>query len=83
MAPYHIRQYQDGDHQSVVDLFSWGMEEHHHLPPHAGAVPDPLLLLGVPLVLFLASGSLVSGSSVQSYSLCFSVAPCKIHLGKV
>ncbi|XP_055473621.1 N-acetyltransferase family 8 member 7-like isoform X1 [Psammomys obesus] len=59
MALYHIRKYQDNDHESVVDLFSRGMEE--HIPAtfcHMLMLPRTLLLLlGVPLTLFLASGS--------------------------
>ncbi|XP_055473585.1 probable N-acetyltransferase CML1 [Psammomys obesus] len=59
MAPYHIRQYQDSDHKSVVDLFSGGMEE--HIPAtfcHLLLLPRTLLLLlGVPLALVLVSGS--------------------------
>ena len=59
MAPYHIRKYQDSDHRSVVDLFRRGMEE--HIPAtfrHMLLLPRTLLLLlGVPLTLFLASGS--------------------------
>ncbi|XP_051010795.1 probable N-acetyltransferase CML1 [Acomys russatus] len=59
MATYHIRQYQDSDHKSVVDLFSKGMEE--HIPAtfcHILLLPRTLLLLlGAPLALALVSGS--------------------------
>lgn len=59
MPPYCIRKYQDSDHRSVVDLFCRGMEE--HIPAtfrHMLLLPRTLLLLlGVPLTLFLASGS--------------------------
>ncbi|XP_034368109.1 N-acetyltransferase family 8 member 7 [Arvicanthis niloticus] len=59
MAPYRIRKYQDSDHRSVVDLFRRGMEE--HIPAsfrHMLLLPRTLLLLlGVPLALFLVSGS--------------------------
>uniref|UniRef100_A0A8I6AAG0 N-acetyltransferase 8 (GCN5-related) family member 1 n=1 Tax=Rattus norvegicus TaxID=10116 RepID=A0A8I6AAG0_RAT len=59
MAPYHIRQYQDSDHKSVVDVFTKGMEE--HIPStfrHMLMLPRTLLLLlGVPLALVLVSGS--------------------------
>ncbi|XP_052028553.1 N-acetyltransferase family 8 member 7 [Apodemus sylvaticus] len=59
MTPYCIRKYQDSDHRSVVDLFCRGMEE--HIPAtfrHMLLLPRTLLLLlGVPLTLFLASGS--------------------------
>lgn len=59
MVPYHIRQYQDSDHKSVVDVFTKGMEE--HIPStfrHMLMLPRTLLLLlGVPLALVLVSGS--------------------------
>ncbi|XP_051010533.1 N-acetyltransferase family 8 member 7-like [Acomys russatus] len=59
MAPYHIRKYQDSDHRSVVDLFIKGLEE--HIPTtfrHMLRLPRThLLLFGIPLILFLASGS--------------------------
>lgn len=59
MAPYYIRKYQASDHKSVVDLFIRGMEE--HIPAtfrHMLMLPRThLLLFGVPLILFLASGS--------------------------
>ncbi|XP_038176257.1 probable N-acetyltransferase CML1 [Arvicola amphibius] len=59
MAPYHIRQYQDSDQKSVLDLFIRGMEE--HIPAtfrHLLTLPRTLLLLlGVPLVMVLVSGS--------------------------
>ncbi|XP_040593261.1 probable N-acetyltransferase CML1 isoform X2 [Mesocricetus auratus] len=59
MAPYHIRQYQDSDRKSVLDLFTRGMEEHipttfHHLLTLPRTL---LLLLGVLLALVLVSGS--------------------------
>uniref|UniRef100_A0A1U7R5U7 Probable N-acetyltransferase CML1 n=1 Tax=Mesocricetus auratus TaxID=10036 RepID=A0A1U7R5U7_MESAU len=59
MASYHIRQYQDSDRESVLDLFTRGMEE--HIPTtfrHVLTLPRTLLLLlGVPLALVLVSGS--------------------------
>ncbi|XP_028618088.1 probable N-acetyltransferase CML1 isoform X2 [Grammomys surdaster] len=59
MAPYHIRHYQDSDYESVVDVFTKGMEE--HIPAtfrHMLMLPRTLLLLlGVPLTLVLVSGS--------------------------
>ncbi|CAO2605624.1 Putative N-acetyltransferase 8B [Lemmus lemmus] len=59
MAPYHIRQYQDRDHKSVLDVFIRGMEE--HIPAtfcHMLTLPRAfLLLLGVPLAMVLVSGS--------------------------
>ncbi|XP_005372263.1 probable N-acetyltransferase CML1 isoform X1 [Microtus ochrogaster] len=59
MAPYHIRQYQDSDQKSVLDLFIRGMEE--HIPAtfrHMLTLPRTfLLLLGVPLAMVLVSGS--------------------------
>ncbi|XP_057637513.1 probable N-acetyltransferase CML1 [Chionomys nivalis] len=59
MAPIHIRQYQDRDYKSVLDLFISGMEE--HIPTtfrHLLTLPRTLLLLlGVPLVMVLVSGS--------------------------
>ncbi|KAL6035260.1 hypothetical protein STEG23_032041 [Scotinomys teguina] len=59
MAPYHIRQYQDSDHKSVLDVFTRGMEE--HIPTtfrHVLMLPQTLLLLlGVPLATVLLSGS--------------------------
>ncbi|XP_034367735.1 N-acetyltransferase 8F1 [Arvicanthis niloticus] len=59
MAPYHIRQYQDSDYKSVVDVFTKGMEE--HIPStfrHMLMLPRTLLLLlGVSLTLVLVAGS--------------------------
>ncbi|XP_051058827.1 LOW QUALITY PROTEIN: probable N-acetyltransferase CML1 [Phodopus roborovskii] len=59
MAPYHIRQYQDRDHNRVLDLFIRGMEE--HIPAtfrHALKLPQTLLLLlGGPLAVVLVSDS--------------------------
>nr|XP_048272347.1 probable N-acetyltransferase CML1 isoform X3 [Myodes glareolus] len=59
MAPYHIRQYQDNDQKSVLDLFIRGMEE--HIPAtfrHMLTLPRTfLLLLGLPLAMILVSGS--------------------------
>ncbi|XP_036038610.1 probable N-acetyltransferase CML1 [Onychomys torridus] len=56
---YHIRQYQDSDHKSVLDVFTRGMEE--HIPRtfrHVLMLPRTLLLLlGVPLAMVLVSGS--------------------------
>ncbi|XP_050020881.1 probable N-acetyltransferase CML1 [Alexandromys fortis] len=53
MAPYHIRQYQDSDHKSVLGVFIRGMKStSHHLLPRT-----ILLLLGVPLAVVLVSGS--------------------------
>ncbi|GAB1291011.1 N-acetyltransferase 8 (GCN5-related) family member 1 [Apodemus speciosus] len=59
MAPYHIRQYQDSDHKTVVDLFTKGMEEYiPHTFHHMLLLPRTLLLLlGVPLAVVLMSGS--------------------------
>lgn len=59
MAPYHIRKYQDSDHRSVVNLFCRGTEEHISASfRYMLLLPGTLLiLLGVPLTLFLASGS--------------------------
>ncbi|XP_057639539.1 probable N-acetyltransferase CML1 [Chionomys nivalis] len=59
MAPIHIRQYQDRDYKSVLDLFISGMEEHipttfRHLLTLSRTL---LLLLGVPLAMVLVSGS--------------------------
>uniref|UniRef100_A0A8C2MRG6 N-acetyltransferase domain-containing protein n=1 Tax=Cricetulus griseus TaxID=10029 RepID=A0A8C2MRG6_CRIGR len=59
MAPYHIRQYQDSDLKSVLDLFTRGMEE--HIPAtfrHVLTLPRTFLLfLGVPLAMVQVSGS--------------------------
>uniref|UniRef100_A0A8C9PYG9 Uncharacterized protein n=1 Tax=Spermophilus dauricus TaxID=99837 RepID=A0A8C9PYG9_SPEDA len=59
MAPHHIRKYQESDRKRVLDLFSQGMVE--HVPAtfrHGLKLPQTLLvLLGVPITLFLASGS--------------------------
>ena len=59
MASLRIRQFQERDYTQVVDVFSRGMEE--HIPTafrHLLTLPRTLLLLlGVPLTLFLASGS--------------------------
>ncbi|XP_059112735.1 LOW QUALITY PROTEIN: probable N-acetyltransferase CML1 [Peromyscus eremicus] len=59
MAPYHIRQYQDSDHKSVLDVFTRGMEE--HIPTtfrHMLTLPRTLLLLlGMLLAMVLVSGS--------------------------
>ncbi|XP_076796141.1 N-acetyltransferase 8B-like [Arvicanthis niloticus] len=59
MAPYHIRQYQDSDYKSVVDVFTKGAEE--YIPAtfrHVLLLPRTLLLLiGVPLTLVLVSDS--------------------------
>ncbi|XP_036036839.1 N-acetyltransferase 8-like [Onychomys torridus] len=59
MAPYHIRQFQERDYKKVVDLFSRGIEE--HAPAtfcHLLKLPRTLLLLlGMPLVMVLVSGS--------------------------
>ncbi|KAH0515941.1 putative N-acetyltransferase CML2 [Microtus ochrogaster] len=59
MASFHIRQYQDSDQKSVLDLFIRGMEE--HIPAtfrHMLTLPRTfLLLLGVPLAMVLVSGS--------------------------
>ncbi|XP_052030144.1 probable N-acetyltransferase CML1 isoform X2 [Apodemus sylvaticus] len=59
MVPYHIRQYQDSDRETVVDLFTKGMEE--YIPDtfrHMLLLPRTLLLLlGVALALLLTSGS--------------------------
>ncbi|GAB1291012.1 N-acetyltransferase 8 (GCN5-related) family member 1 [Apodemus speciosus] len=59
MAPCHIRQYQDSDHKTVVDLFTKGMEEYiPHTFHHMLLLPRTLLLLlGVPLAVVLMSGS--------------------------
>ncbi|KAK7803757.1 hypothetical protein U0070_003105 [Myodes glareolus] len=59
MAPYHIRQYQDSDYKSVLDLFIRGSEEYipttfHHLLMLPRTL---LLLLGLPLAMVLVSGS--------------------------
>ncbi|XP_052030157.1 probable N-acetyltransferase CML1 [Apodemus sylvaticus] len=59
MVPYHIRQYQDSDRETVVDLFTKGMLE--YIPDtfcHMLLLPRTvLLLLGVPLAVILTSGS--------------------------
>ncbi|KAM7335097.1 hypothetical protein ACRRTK_005574 [Alexandromys fortis] len=59
MASYHIRQYQDSDQKSVLDLFIRGTEE--YIPTtfcHLLTLPRTLLLLlGVPLAVVLVSGS--------------------------
>ncbi|XP_058539657.1 N-acetyltransferase 8 [Neofelis nebulosa] len=61
MAPYHIRKYRENDRTRVLDVFSQGMNE--HIPTtfcHILKLPRTLvLLLGVPLTLFLFSGSWV------------------------
>ncbi|XP_036986789.2 N-acetyltransferase 8 [Artibeus jamaicensis] len=59
MAPYHIRKYQESDCQCVLDLFSQGMTEHASTTfRHILKLPKILVfLLGVPLALFLVSGS--------------------------
>lgn len=59
MAPHHIRKYQESDRKRVLDLFSQGMVEHapatfRHMLKLRQIL---LLLLGVPVALFLASGS--------------------------
>ncbi|KAF6105034.1 hypothetical protein HJG60_013579 [Phyllostomus discolor] len=67
MAPYRIRKYQESDRQRVLDLFSQGMIQHTPTAfRHILKLPRTLVfLLGVPLTLFLVSGSwilaLVSG----------------------
>ncbi|XP_005364702.1 probable N-acetyltransferase CML1 [Microtus ochrogaster] len=59
MASYHIRQYQDSDQKSVLDLFVRGSEE--YIPTtfrHLLTLPRTLLLLlGVPLAVVLMSVS--------------------------
>ncbi|XP_021047152.1 putative N-acetyltransferase 8B [Mus pahari] len=59
MITYQIRQYQDSDHERVVDVFTKGGEE--YIPStfrHVLLLPRTLLLLlGVPLALVLVSGS--------------------------
>ncbi|XP_034368112.1 N-acetyltransferase 8 [Arvicanthis niloticus] len=59
MASFHIRQFQERDYKQVVDVFSRGMEE--HIPTgfrHLLTLPRTFLLLaGVPLAIFLVSGS--------------------------
>uniref|UniRef100_A0A8C8X0M7 N-acetyltransferase 8 n=1 Tax=Panthera leo TaxID=9689 RepID=A0A8C8X0M7_PANLE len=61
VAPYHIRKYRENDRTRVLDVFSQGMNE--HIPTtfcHILKLPRTLvLLLGVPLTLFLFSGSWV------------------------
>ncbi|KAM4866601.1 LOW QUALITY PROTEIN: N-acetyltransferase family 8 member 3-like [Thomomys bottae] len=58
-APYHIRTYQESDRTQVLALFSRGMEE--HIPTtfyYILKLPRTLLLLlGIPVALFLVSGS--------------------------
>uniref|UniRef100_A0A673TB33 N-acetyltransferase domain-containing protein n=2 Tax=Suricata suricatta TaxID=37032 RepID=A0A673TB33_SURSU len=59
MAPYHIRNYREKDRTQVLDLFSQGINE--HIPTtfrHILKLPRTLVLLvGLPLVFFLLSGS--------------------------
>ncbi|XP_036904105.1 N-acetyltransferase 8 [Sturnira hondurensis] len=59
MAPYRIRKYQESDRQCVLDLFSQGMIEHAPTTfRHLLKLPRILVfLLGLPLALFLVSGS--------------------------
>lgn len=67
MAPYRIRKYQESDRQCVLDLFSQATVEHTPTAfRHILKLPRTFVfLLGVPLALFLVSGSwflaLVSG----------------------
>lgn len=59
MAPYHIRKYKESDHQRVLDLYSQGVNEHApNTYRHILKLPrTQVLLLGVPLALFLGTGS--------------------------
>ncbi|XP_011356475.1 N-acetyltransferase 8 [Pteropus vampyrus] len=59
MAPYHIRKYRESDRQRVLDLYSQGMTEHVPITyHHILKLPrTQVVLLGVPLALFLGSGS--------------------------
>ncbi|XP_039729281.1 putative N-acetyltransferase 8B [Pteropus medius] len=59
MAPYHIRKYRESDRKSVLDLYSQGVNEHAPITfCHMLKLPrTQVVLLGVPLALFLGSGS--------------------------
>ncbi|XP_054449483.1 N-acetyltransferase 8 [Pteronotus mesoamericanus] len=81
MAPYHIRKYQEGDRQRVLDLFSRGMTE--HVPAtyrHILKLPQTLvLLLGLPLTLFLASGSWLLAVVAGLMLLASLILPARHH----
>ncbi|KAF0879551.1 NAT8 acetyltransferase, partial [Crocuta crocuta] len=59
MAPYHIRKYRENDRTQVLGLFPQGMNEHILTTfCHILKLPRTLvLLLGLPLAIFLLSGS--------------------------
>ena len=59
MAPYHIRQYQERDHQRALELFSRGMKEHSSASfCRMLTLPQTLLtLLGMLVTVVLVHGS--------------------------
>ncbi|CAH7131220.1 N-acetyltransferase 8 [Phodopus roborovskii] len=73
MASFHIRQFQERDHEQVVDVFSRGLEE--HIPNafrHLLMLPRTLLLLvGGPLAIVLVSGSWLLAVVCNFFLLAF------------